>query len=120
MNKERLSQYRYLRQEVRMLQKDLIALTRRPEDPEGAKRVRETLLARRQDCVRCLFELEEYISSVNDSRMRQILSLRYRRGLSWQRIAFIMNESDESYPRRIHDRYLKQISAENAEKNKVF
>ena len=103
-----------------MLQQDLLLMTKHPEDPEGAKQVRETLLSRRQDCVQTLFELEEYISSVDDSKVRQILSLRYRCGLSWQRIAFAIGENDESYPRRIHDKYLRRKHAENAEKNEVL
>lgn len=60
--------------------------------------------------------LMRYINSVDDSLMRQILTLRYVNGLSWQQVAFSIGESDESYPRRKHNEFLrKSKSAENAE-----
>ena len=60
--------------------------------------------------------LMQYINSVDDSLMRQILTLRYVNGLSWQQVAFSIGESDESYPRRKHNEFLrKSESAENAE-----
>lgn len=65
---------------------------------------------------RCFYELNRlnrYISSIDDSQMRLILSLRYVNGLSWQQVAFSMGETDESYPRRKHNSFLK--AAENAE-----
>ena len=65
---------------------------------------------------RCFYEmnrLNRYIASVEDSQMRLILSLRYINGLSWQQVAFSIGETDESYPRRKHNTFLKL--AENAE-----
>ena len=65
---------------------------------------------------RCMIEynrLIRFISSVEDSQMRQILTLRYLNGLTWQRIATEIGETDESYPRRKHNKFLKL--AENAE-----
>lgn len=47
-----------------------------------------------------------FIDSVEDSMMRQILSLRYINGLSWQQIAFSIGEHDEQYPRRKHQAFL--------------
>ena len=60
---------------------------------------------------RCFYELNRlnrYISSVDDSQMRLILSLRYVSGLSWQQVAFGMGETDEQYPRRKHNAFLKK------------
>lgn len=57
--------------------------------------------------------LMRFISEVKDSQMRQILTLRYLNGLTWQRIATEIGETDESYPRRKHNKFLKL--AENAE-----
>jgi len=54
-----------------------------------------------------LNRLNRYIQSVNDSQMRLILSLRYINGLSWQQIAFSIGETDESYPRRKQNKFLK-------------
>lgn len=60
--------------------------------------------------------LMRYINSVDDSLMRQILTLRHVDGLSWQQVAFAIGENDESYPRRKHNEFLrKSESAENAE-----
>ena len=59
-------------------------------------------------------ELENYISSVSDSEMRMILTLRYADGLLWQQVALKIGEYDESYPGRKHNNFLEL--AENAEK----
>lgn len=60
---------------------------------------------------KCFYELNKlnhYIESVDDAQVRIILSLRYVNGLSWQQIAFSIGETDEQYPRKKHDRFLKQ------------
>nr|WP_300186413.1 DUF1492 domain-containing protein [uncultured Agathobaculum sp.] len=60
--------------------------------------------------------LNRYINGIEDAQIRMILSLRYVNGLSWQQVAFSIGESDESYPRRKHNEFLrKSKSAENAE-----
>jgi len=66
---------------------------------------------------KCFYELNRltrYINGIEDSQIRQILSLRYINGLSWQQIAFTIGETDESYPRRKHNTFLSKL-AENAE-----
>jgi len=63
---------------------------------------------------KCFYELNRltrYISDIEDSQIRQILSLRYINGLSWQRIAFLIGEHDEQYPRRKHNAFLKKVKA---------
>lgn len=60
-----------------------------------------------QKCFYELSKLNRYINSVDDSLMRQILTLRYINGLSWQQVAFNIGENDESYPRQKHDKFLK-------------
>lgn len=62
--------------------------------------------------------LNRYIANVSDAQMRMILSLRYVNGLSWQQVANKIGETDESYPRRKHNIFLKKL-AENAEQNHV-
>jgi hypothetical protein len=70
---------------------------------------------------KCFYELNRltrYINCVEDSQMRQILSLRYIHGLSWQKIAFTIGEHDEQYPRRKHNSFLsKQKLDENDERS---
>lgn len=60
--------------------------------------------------------LNEFINNIADSEIRRIFRYRYIEGWTFQKIAFRMNETDESYPRRKHNKYLKNIKvAENAE-----
>lgn len=69
---------------------------------------------------RCWYELNRlnrFIDGVTDSQMRMILTLRYVNGLPWQQVAFSIGEHDESYPRRMHNRFLKR--AENAEEKSL-
>jgi len=73
-----------------------------------------------QNLKRCFYELNRltrYINSIDDSLMRQILSLKYINNLPWQQIAFTIGETDESYPRRKHNAFLNKNGkpAENAE-----
>lgn len=54
---------------------------------------------------------EEFINSIPDSEIRTIFSLRYLYGArkpSWQEVAFKIGKFDESYPRRKHDKYLRE------------
>ena len=44
--------------------------------------------------------------------MRLILSLRYINGLSWQQVAFSIGEYDESYPRKKHNKFLKDYKGD--------
>lgn len=54
-------------------------------------------------------DINEYISTVDDSEMRQILSLRYINGLTWQQVAYHMGMAgDGSTERKKHDRFLQQ------------
>ena len=66
-------------------------------------------LARRRDL--CLDELERLyalIGEIDDSLLRQIFVYRYVDGMSWQRVATAIGEGDEQYPRRLHNRYLRE------------
>lgn len=76
----------------------------------------QAMLARER-CVDEYNRLNGFIASIDDSQMRQILSLRYINGLSWQQIAFSIGHHDEQYPRRKHDNFLKNY--ENDEQKGV-
>ena len=54
-----------------------------------------------------------YIQSVEDSQMRMILTLRYVRGLTWQKVAYEIGEKDEQYPRRKHNAFLRNSERKN-------
>lgn len=61
---------------------------------------------------RCMIEynrLMRFISEVKDSQMRQILTLRYLNGLTWQRIATeIGGGNTEDSVRKMNDRFLEK------------
>lgn len=64
-------------------------------------------------CMGLLLNMENFISSIDDSQLRMILSLRYINGLSWQQIAFSIGEHDEQYPRRLNNAFFKKQNATN-------
>lgn len=134
MTKEELSQLYYLNKETAGLKKRIIELKSAAEGttsritgmPTGKgirdkvgdfaseiADVEEMISESLKRCWQELKSLNEYIESIEDSRLRQIFTLRYINAMTWQQIAFAIGESDESYPRRKHNAYLK--AAENAE-----
>lgn len=68
------------------------------------------LCRRKQRCEELKLEIEEFISNIPDSRVRRIFQYRYIDGLEWLPIAMRMNKVHESYPRKIHDRYLESLN----------
>lgn len=68
------------------------------------------LCKRKQRCEELKLEIEEFISDISDSRTRRVFQFRYFDNLSWLQIAMRMNRVHESYPRKIHDRYLEGLS----------
>ncbi len=77
-------------------------------------RLKKQLKRKLDEIMDVVDELNEQISLVSDSEMRQILTLRYINNLTWQQVAYHIGEGDESYPRRKCGKFLKL--AENAEK----
>ena len=71
------------------------------------------LLKRQDELRRMKQRIEDFIDNIPDSLTRRIFRMRYIEGEvrpSWQWIAFKVGHHDESYPRRIHNRFLiKQI-----------
>lgn len=62
-----------------------------------------------QKCLRELIRLNKYIYSINDSEIRQIFTLRYINGLSWEQVASkISVYATEDSVRKAHDRYLNK------------
>jgi hypothetical protein len=60
---------------------------------------------------KCFYELNRltrYINGIEDSYIRQILSLRYINGLSWVRIAFTIGGNTADSVRKTHDRFLEE------------
>lgn len=67
------------------------------------------LCRRKQKCEDMKLEIETFINNIPDSRTRRVFQYRYIDNLSWLQIAMRMNRVHESYPRKIHDRYLEGI-----------
>lgn len=125
---EALEQLRYLRREVDMLSQRIAELELAAQGgagrvtglPRGAVRrdrmgdlaakladLAVRLDERRARCMDMLGALYDFIDGVPDSAMRQILTYRYIDGDTWQKVAFRIGESDEQYPRRLHNRFLE-------------
>lgn len=142
MTREELKQYRALKREIRMLQERISKQERvtdtvtgsSPYFPYTAHHVtiegtaqdmvatrRERRLKRQMQRAEELAEgIEQFIESITDSEMRQIMRYRYLEGLSWQRVAYKLGETDESYPRRKHNIFMENAElAENAEYSAV-
>jgi len=72
------------------------------------QRIRNRLNRKRIELVEEKDMLTEYIYSLDDSFLRQILTYRYINGLTWQRIGVNMGYSSETV-RKKHDKFLKSI-----------
>lgn len=64
---------------------------------------------RKAKCDDQTLKIEEFISTIPDSRIRQIFDYRYIGGCTWTAVATRMGYPDESYPRRLHNNYLENI-----------
>lgn len=121
MTKEELSQLYYLNREIKHLKTRIAELealasskssriTGLPgasgiSDKVGTYAVELAELKRLLEinlrkCFCELIKLSGFIESIEDSRMRMIMTLRYIHGLTWQQVAMRIGEHDEQYPRR--------------------
>lgn len=129
MTKKELSQLYYLKKEIKELQRRISELesaatncssqiTGLPHGDEISDKIgnyavqiadlKARLNSNLEKCLDELIRLDNYIRNVPDSQMRTILTLRYIRGLSWQKIAYAIGECDEQYPRRKHNAFLEK------------
>lgn len=127
MDKETLENYRYLKKEIRQLERRINRLhtplsdrvtasnTEFPYQPihvriEGVdikKQALEEILRKRlAACLDETIRIEDFISSIEDSRTRMIFQRRYVDGWTWVKISIMLGSSDEAYARKIHNRYL--------------
>lgn len=135
MDKEQLKQLRHLKSEIEMLKKqieDIETITTKDsvkgslsEHPyiethfkiEGidykdynrkVKRLQRKLQRRMEELIDLVEETNEYIESIEDSLIRQIIALRYINGLTWDQVAASIggNNTADSV-RMLCDRFLK-------------
>lgn len=140
MTKTELFQLRDLKNEIKILEEELqninhdlvsdsvsassasfpytlhsVSIKGLPEkDIKKSKRIRQAIERRKNRCVDEYEKLNDFIDTVPDSRIRQMFTLYYVNGLTWQQVANKIGETDESYPRRKCDQFLK--AAEIAER----
>lgn len=131
MNKEQLQQYRALCLEIKELENRIQGLRRREvfdkvkasatefpynsyelkifglEDDKYVSRLKIRLLRRIKKCKNLRLDIEKFVDGIEDSRTRLVFQLRYIEGWTWQRISLKLGSGDESYSRKIHERFLK-------------
>lgn len=75
---------------------------------EQREKIREIISAKLNEISYVEREILEYISAIDDSLIRQIMTLRHIELKSWRQVAFAIgggNTADSA--RKMHDRYLK-------------
>ncbi len=135
MNKEQLSQLRYLKGEIEILKKQIedIDYTITTDSVKGSSpyfpyternflitgvdyqgydnklnRLQRKLSRRIDELIDLVEETNDYINNIDDSLIRQIITLRYINGLEWKQVAASIggNNTADSV-RKIAERYLK-------------
>ncbi len=126
MRTKELEQYRSLKREVEILEKELHKITNQspysmnfngmPRSGRIADKTGELaalvadievmLKDRKYRCIALRKKIERFIDSIDDSETRTIVRLRAIDNLSWQDIAVKLGKSDRAYPKR---RYYKVV-----------
>ena len=132
IKKEDLLQYEYLKKEIIVLERklkkykenvvrdkvtgsnnefpyQLIHITIEGyENSLYCRKLQDSIKKRYKKCLELKIQIEQFIESIDDSRTRLIFELRYIEGYKWQKISKELGAYDESYARKIHDRYLEK------------
>lgn len=137
MNKEQLSQLRYLKREIEMLKKQIedIDLTMTTDTVKGSspyfpyvehsikirgidykgynekiERLQRKLNRRVEELIDLVEDMNDYINNIDDSLIRQILTLRYINGLEWKQVAeSIGGNNTADSVRMMHNRFLSSF-----------
>ncbi len=134
MDKEQLSQLKYLKSEIEILKKQISDLDYNitTDSVKGSSpyfpyvernflitgldyqvhdnkldRLQRKLNRRVEELIDLVEETNNYIDEIKDSEIRQILILKYINNLTWEQIAFSLGYADESVPRKKINRFLK-------------
>lgn len=86
------------------------------QDIDRLNELKELLIKRKSKCEDMKLQIEKFISNIPDSRTRRVFQYRYIDGLTWQQVSRRIGGYEESYPRKIHDRYLEGLEDENKNK----
>ncbi len=127
MRTKELEQYRSLKREIDILEKELHKITHQspynmnfngmPRSGKIADKTGEMaalvadiegmLKDRKYWCLHMRKKIERFIDSIEDSETRTIVRLRAIDNLSWQDIAVKLGKSDRAYPKRRYYRVVK-------------
>ena len=131
MTKDKLVQYCDLKVEIENLEKRIDRIQKQSEivadvvqnGYKGRAVIRGVDLIRKQKLERLnnilkeryerdlqlQIEIEEFINSIDDSKLRQIFEFRYIDGFSWIQIQTILKFKHEDTARKKHDRYIEKL-----------
>lgn len=128
MRSRDLEQYRSLKREIDILEKELHQITHQSpysmnfngmprsgkiadKTGELAALVADIEVMLKDRKYRCMFmrkKIERFIDSIEDSETRTIVRLRAIDNLSWQDIAVKLGKSDKAYPKRRYYRVVRK------------
>ncbi|MBQ8605556.1 MAG: hypothetical protein IJ408_02365 [Clostridia bacterium] len=104
--KRELRQYSMLKREI---EAERLRLSDMDEKDEDYAVLYEMIENNKMRCTVLMIKLQEFIYSIDDSLLRQIFTLRYVDGLSWDSVAAKTGGYySADYLRIMHDRYLKR------------
>ncbi len=123
MNQQELSQLRYINKEIMLLQKQLKEVQTGYRYDGGITtggyndkihRLQALLEERLERVIETRERLERYITNIEDSLIRQMLSMRYVEGMSWKQIAIALGGGNsEENIRQMHSRFFRGKQAVN-------
>lgn len=137
MNKKQLSQIKYIKSEIDIIKNQIYNLepemvtdkvtgsspyfpyTQRSFKLEGidiedynrkSRRLQNKLMKKKNELLELQEEVNDFINNIDNSLLRQIITLKYMDGMSWQEAASIIggNNTADSV-RKMAERYLKKI-----------
>ncbi len=135
MTRQELKQVRYLKREIELLQEQIAAVEAEivtdkvtgsdPDHPwterhyiikglpgernEKLLRLRDRLERRKSDLQDMRVEIFEWVESIDDSLLRQVIILRHVNGLGWRQVAREIGGGNTAESiRKLHDRYFEK------------
>jgi len=136
MTRQKLKQLRHLKREIELINDQILTLEseivtdkvrgsipRYPyiersfyitgfaheEHSRKMKRLRKRLQRRVEDLIDLVAEINEYVEQIDDSLIRQIITLRHVNGLTWRQVAReIGGRNTAESIRKLHDRYFEK------------
>lgn len=133
MDKKQLAQYMVLKLEIDDLEEKLSKIENKfvmdkvqasaieyPYNPYSLKifgieedayteKLKLRLRRRIRKCKSVRLEIEDYIDSIQDARIRYIFTKRYIDGWTWIKISMRLGSTNEAYARILHDRFFKTL-----------